>query len=97
MNKGDTVVFVQALGIFGPPWNPYLIEMTVERDYGGTISLSDGQRMHLVSADLVFPDMETAVKAVSSKAITNADAAKSAATTARYVADNWLLKLKEYD
>jgi hypothetical protein len=99
MNKGDTVVYAQDYSIHGPPWNPVLIEMIVERDYGDTISVyvPNTTRLHLVSTDLVFPNMETAVKAVTMKILTIADDAESTAKTARWVANNWLAELKDFD
>jgi len=97
MNKGDNVVYVQTLDCQGDISSPDLIEMTVDRDYGATIAVSDGNRLHLVSADRVFPDMEAAVKAVTMKALTIADVAESEAKRARLIATDWLLKLKDFD
>ena len=97
MNKGDTVVYAQDLSIMGPPWNPILIEMTVERDYGGTAAVSDGNRPHLVNTDLLFPDMERAVKAVAMRTLTIADTAESDAKQARKVANEWAKKLEALD
>jgi ketopantoate hydroxymethyltransferase len=97
MNKGDSVVFVQTLDAIHGQGIQNLIELTVERDYGATIAVSDGDRLHLVSADLVFPDMETAVKATAMRVLARADIAESNAKQARILADDWLLKLKDFD
>jgi hypothetical protein len=97
MNKGDTVVYVQILSIPDEENFPDLFEMTVERDYGDTVSVFDGHRIHLASADRVFPNMEVAIKAVTMRAVSRADSAESAARAARRVANDWLLKLKDFD
>jgi len=99
MNKGDSVVFVRAVGGLNNPGIQNLVERTVDRDHnhGDTISLLDGDRQHLAPAALVFPDMEIAIKAVTLRAMMGADIAESDAKQARKLANYWLLKLKDFD
>ncbi len=74
-----------------------LIEMTVDRDYGDTMAVSDGKRMCLVSTDLVFPDMEAAVRAVALREGMKAAIAETDAKQARRLANYWLLRLEDFD
>lgn len=98
MNKGDFVVYVQAVGGLSNPRVQNLVEMTVDRDYGTTMSLFDGNRRHyLVGTDMVFPDMKSAVKAVAVRAQSRANTTERDAIQARKTANYWLLKLKDFD
>ena len=97
MNKGDSVVFVRAVGGLNNPGIQNLVKRTFEYSYGDTVSLSDGNRQHLAPAALVFPNMEMAVKAVTMRALMRASIAESDAKQARQLANDWLRKLEDFD
>ena len=97
MNKGDSVVFVRAAGGLRNPGIQNLVKRTFDRDLGDTVSLFDGNRQHLAPTNMVFPDMEMAVKAVAMYALTLLGIAESDVKQARRYATDWLLKLEGFD
>jgi hypothetical protein len=97
MNKGDTVVYAQRFDPHEDNGNPDLIEVTFERAYEETALVTKNGRHHLVGVDTVFSDMPTAVKAFALQSQMKATIAESRAKHLRWIANNWLLKLKDFD